>query len=382
MLETDRQRTIDRILLEEGDYVILGRGVQKQVANFNELDTSISMLITSIMFPLRAGDIDTATARWQRARRSFNTLELSGITTFGLDQSVGGGYLVNDLTKLEKSGKPVFGLKKAPDFGEAKTYKAAVDFHIALAEENLGLTYNSKGKMRHIWQLARLNVPRVIGLLPDEKGTGLLFMEYKGLPIYPISLLQAGLPKILEELITYSKEESEHGTLAAQLIDRIFVTAAIKQGFWSANPYLELSPPQPEERQRYYATKEELFFRQALSLGLVKLTESELERIAAFFGYLNSQLKLQPENTALRLDMRLEHLGLDVGEKLLPTAKDVMYATQHTGATSQQAVDEALVFYDTGGKMHMVPLHHELSHLKEHPLLMWTSKQTQRYTAI
>ena len=119
-----------------------------------------------------------------------------------------------------------------------------------------------------------------------------------------------------------------------------------------------------------------------MSLGLVKLTESELERIAAFFGYLNSQLKLQPENTALRLDMRLEHLGLDVGEKLLPTAKDVMYATQHTGATSQQAVDEALVFYDTGGKMHMVPLHHELSHLKEHPLLMWTSKQTQRYTAI
>ncbi len=381
-LENQRRRRIDGILLEDGDYVIHGMGVQKQVASLDEMDTDIGMLITSIMFPLRAGEIDTATARWQRARTRFNTPELSGITTFGLDQSVGGGYVVSDLTKLAKGGKPVFGLKRAPHLEEAENYKAAADFHTSLAELNSGHVHTSKGRMRQIWQLARLNFPRVIGVLPDEKEAGVVFMEYKGLPIYPISVLQPGLPRILEELIAYSKEEGEQGKLAAQLIDNISVTAAIKQGFWNANPYVDTPPYNPEERQRYYATREALLFSQASSLGLVRLTESELERIAAFFGYLNAQLKLRPEDVALRLDMRLEHLGFDVGEKLLPSAKDVMYGVQDGGAISQQAVDETLVFYDTGGKMHLVPLHHELSHLKEHPLLMWTDKQTQRYTAI
>ena len=379
-LAASRRRTIDQILLEHGDYIILGQNTQKDTSDVGQMDTP--MWITSVMIALRVGDVDTATARWQRAKKGMDTLGQYGITTFGLDQSIAGGYRVGDLTKLEQRGKPVFGLKRTITFEEAEAYKSATDFHLNLAERNRIAAGVSKSRItKHMLQTANLNVPRVIGVLNDEKSSGVVFMEYKGLCIYPISILAPGTPNILQELIDKAEQGGEGGKLASDLIDMTFVKAATKAGFWRANPFTELQPSTVQAQPEYYSSREKKLVSQASLFGIT-LSEAQLDRIGSFFNYLNSQLKLGPEDLALRMDLRVEHLGYDVNEKLRPTAEDILSATQNGGRIEPQFVDQGLVFYDTGGVMTLVPLHHEISHLKEHPLTRWTKSQTQRYTAI
>lgn len=374
----ERRLAVDRILLDAGDYIIHGKGTQRGIGSADEFDPNMG--VTAVMFPLRAGDLDTASARWQRLlKEKLSTTDLYGVTTFGLDQSIGGGYVLGDLTRM-KPGTPVFGFKRAGSYEEALTFKAATDFQIALAEESSKMSESSRGKLRQMWRMAKLNVPRVVGVLPDEKGA-VVFMEYKGLTIYPIGILNPSYPNILQGLIDQIGKGGDSSGIAAQVLDATFVTAAKKLGFWRANPNINAPAADLAERVKYYADREALFFRQASILG-IELDNSQLAGIASFFDYLNSQLKLRPEDVALRLDMRVEHLGYETHDKLLPSVEDVIDATTLDGKVNLQEADDHLVFYDAGGKEISVPLHHELSHLKEHPLIRWNQLQAQRYTAI
>ncbi|MBI2581020.1 hypothetical protein HYV85_04410 [Candidatus Woesearchaeota archaeon] len=381
-LANERRMLIKRKLAEEPGYVLHGEGVQKDLS-YAEGDPG--MLIAHVMLPLQLGDIDTATVRWQRAKKVLAQMALEGIVTFGMDQSIGGGYVVGDLIKLGRLRNPVFGYKLTPTHKEASTFKAATDFHKELAEQNSTTQAASKRFLWTVWQMAKLNVPQIIGVLPDGK-SGVVFMGYKGFTIYPIGIAQPGYPNILEELITLANQNGDLGELASQLLDATFVTAAKKVGFFRANHYAEVPlAADVVERQVYYSQREALLFRQAASLGLLELGEEQLSAIESFFSYLNSGLKLQPEGNALRLDLRVEHIGFDVEGKvnrLLPTAEDVIEGTQYNGSISPSAVDIKEVFYDVGGKKTPVPLHHEISHLKEHPLLRWDQAQAKRITAI
>lgn len=375
----ERKSAIDSILLEDGNYII--HGAEKYMLDFlNDFD--LSMLIEYIMRPLILGDIDTATSRWFRIKNQMGAINLHGIVTFGADQSIAGGYKVADLTKPENQNG-IFGLKAAPNYEDAVTFKIASDFHNRLAEEASRNSQTARGKLRQIWRSAKINVPNVLGVLSDDE-KGIVFMEYRGLSIYPINILSKDYPDILQELLDYQKKVSERGKLASQLLDATFVAASRGLGFWRANPYM--SAPHPDfadERQRYYEGREAQFFKDIKLLG-VNLTDAQLERVTSFFHWLNSNLKLRPEDAALRMDMRLEHLGYYIKDKVLPTAEDAISAAQigNDGKIDLLKAGELLVIYDAGGSKTYVPLHHEVSHLKEHPLLMWSDAQTLRYVAI
>lgn len=376
-LADERRSRIINILLNHGDYVIHGR-TSEQVTKGFEFLNQVGTWITGIMYPLQAGDIDTATNGWRLAEGAFNWINSSDLTTFGQDQSIAGGYRLGNLKRLIEAKNTIFGFKRTKDYYEAVIFKQASDFYLQLAERNAENASRSRGKVRQLWQNAKLNVPRVVGVLQATQG-GIVFMEYKGFTIYPISILEPGYPNILQEAVDSIKNKKSK--LSSDILDATWLSATKSLGFWRANPYMDVSGINSvAEMVRYYTQRSQEFFVQILPVFGVNDQRNDAQ-IANFFAFLYSNSGMRQEDMSLRMDLRVEHLGYKIPDKPLPTLEDVIEATRKDGTINLQRVFEFGVLYDAGGRAMSVPLHHDLSHLKEHPLIMWSPEQATLYTA-
>lgn len=378
-LAENRRGTLDRILLEHGDYIFYKKP-SESVTKALKLLNKPHNWIAAALRPLRAGDFDTASSVWNIIEDGIMLADPLDIAIIGEDQSMGGGYLIDDLSSV-RPDLPVDGFKRTKTYLDAHALKEVADFYAKLEHENSRNAANSKGGIESLWQIAKLNGPEILDILAAQKG-GIVFMRNRGFTICPIGTLKP-YPNLLQDAAEMKASlDTLVSSMGSQLLDATLIGASQKLGFWRANPHSKVDHGGAvQERRNYYTTHETMFFEQVGNV-FGKTKEADIKIVRDFFGYINNWLNPLPEDMGLRLDLRVEHLGYDIPGKHLPKAQDVIDAIkQNASSIDYRRAYNYQVIYDIDGSTIVVPLHHELSHYKEHPILSMDMREAQRYTA-